>query len=119
MTKGAPRRLPNNTGDPAWLFDRRPKLPSKRTTGNTEAQAPDSYGNKEEFERDLIHRILEITESWRTCRVAKCRRLRRCAGARFFCVKKAKPMTPEEVSQMQAELRHGLNQRLAELRRKA
>jgi hypothetical protein len=89
------------------------------TTRNTEAQAPQPYDNKEEFQRDLMHRILEITESWRSCQMPKCRRLRRCAGARFFCVKKAEPMTPEAESQMQAELRRGLNQRLAELGRKA
>jgi hypothetical protein len=94
-------------------------MPSKRTTRNTEAQAPDPYDNKEEFERGLMHRILEITESWRNCRVSKCRRLRRCAGARFFCVKKPEPMTPEAESQMQAELRRGLNHRLAEFGRKA
>jgi hypothetical protein len=86
---------------------------------STSTGAKNPYDNEKEFERYLMHRILDLTESWRSCRVAKCRRLRRCAGVRFFCVKKAEPMTAEEESQMQAELRRGLNRRLAELGQKA
>jgi hypothetical protein len=87
------------------------------TTRKTEAQAPNPYGDSEAFGRDLIRRVLEITESWRRCPVAKCRRLRRCAGAPIACVKPSKELTPEEESRMQAELRDGLKRRQAELDR--
>jgi hypothetical protein len=70
---------------------------------------------KEAIQQRVVRTMIDIKQSWRSCRVAKCRRLRRCAGARFSCVKKAKPMTPAEDARMKARLRHDLNRRLAEL----
>jgi hypothetical protein len=89
---------------------------NRRHDPEDRSQGDQSVVNEEEFKRDLMYRILEIAEFWRSCPVGKCRRLRRCAGPPFSCVEKAEPMTPEETARMQVELRDALNQRLAELR---
>jgi hypothetical protein len=69
------------------------------------------------FRFALSRRIHTLLGDARRCREAVCRRMKRCAGPDLRCHRDfaGPPVTPEQFSRMQAELKRALERRLAEL----
>jgi hypothetical protein len=109
-----------------------PGKPGFRGGGEQAARAEKPHGAKQNPPRDLIaapfseqdklrlslmRKLMPFVNSSRACRMAACRRHRRCASANFECrARPARSFSPESEQAALASLQRALARRRAELK---
>jgi hypothetical protein len=81
------------------------------------AHAVEDYGpeNIEDFRRELLRKMNNILQQWRSCKEGICRRTKACVARNVTCSAGPSRLTPQQRSRARYDLHCALHRRLAEL----
>ena len=68
----------------------------------------------EEFRRELLRKMNDVSKEWRSCKEQSCRRAKACVALNLTCLSRLPKLTPEQDGRARSDLYFALK-RLAEI----